>query len=323
MLGGLLSTAGSSGLATPPLERLLASPQLLRPVSKLEAQAWLDWSDDSVEKAEEALASKQAWLEDIAPSIDDVAPVYRSEGWVAALEPYADANGDPLVFSNGMPHGSRESVARQVSYFHERVIARCVATDRPALRATTIVNVRSPTFRFPDAACIAAIVAQAKRYPWSSAGTTVFVGCPRPVTWAFEKLRPFLSKAQYDSIAFAEVDELGELASTLPAELGGDAEWTVDAYIAERAAAEGVDVAPGVQRYRGPRLNFAMLDRVGKDAKPDAATEAAMAVEVDETAAAVEAAEAEAEEADEPGRIRRVWSGVVTPVRRVFARDKK
>ena len=57
MLGGLLSTAGSSGLATPPLERLLASPQLLRPVSKLEAQAWLDWSDDSVEKAEEALAS--------------------------------------------------------------------------------------------------------------------------------------------------------------------------------------------------------------------------------------------------------------------------
>ena len=28
----------------------------------------------------------------------------------AALEPYADANGDPLVFSNGMPHGSRESV---------------------------------------------------------------------------------------------------------------------------------------------------------------------------------------------------------------------
>ena len=42
MLGGLLSTAGSSGLATPPLERLLASPQLLRPVSKLEAQAWLD-----------------------------------------------------------------------------------------------------------------------------------------------------------------------------------------------------------------------------------------------------------------------------------------
>ena len=249
--------------------------------------------------------------------------MYRSEGWVAALEPYADANGDPLVFSNGMPHGSRESVARQVSYFHERVIQRCVETDRPALRATTIVNVRSPTFRFPDAACIAAIVAQAKRYPWSSAGTTVFVGCPRPVTWAFEKLRPFLSKAQYDSIAFAEVDELGELASTLPAELGGDAAWTVDAYIAERAAAEGVDVAPGVQRYRGPRLNFAMLDRVGKDAAPDAATEAAMSVEVDETAAAVEAAEAEADEADEPGRIRRMWSGVVTPVRRVFARDRK
>ena len=132
----VVSAASSSGLATPPLTRLLASPQLLRPVSKLEAQAWLDWSDDSVEKAEEALASKQAWLEDIAPSIDDVAPVYRSEGWVAALEPYADANGDPLVFSNGMPHGSRESVARQVSYFHERVIARCVATDRPALRAT-------------------------------------------------------------------------------------------------------------------------------------------------------------------------------------------
>ena len=43
-----------------------------------------------------------------------------------------------------------------------------------------------------------------------------------------------------------------------------------------------------------------MLDRVGKDAAPDAATEAAMSVEVDETAAAVEAAESEADEADEP-----------------------
>ena len=61
----VVSAAGSSGLATPPLERLLASPQLLRPVSKLEAQAWLDWSDDSVEKAEEAqlLRRRQQALE--------------------------------------------------------------------------------------------------------------------------------------------------------------------------------------------------------------------------------------------------------------------
>lgn len=51
--------------------------------------------------------------------------------------------------------------------------------------------------------------------------------------------------------------------TSLPAELGGSAAWTVEAYIAERAAAEGVSPVPsGVAEYRGIRLNLKVFDRL-------------------------------------------------------------
>ena len=51
--------------------------------------------------------------------------------------------------------------------------------------------------------------------------------------------------------------------TSLPAELGGSAAWTVEAYIAERAAAEGVSPVPsGVAEYCGIRLNLKLFDRL-------------------------------------------------------------
>ena len=144
---------------------------------------------------------------------------------------------------------ARASVARQVSYFHERVIARCVETT-VRLCAPRRSSTCAADLPLPGCGVHRRDRRAGEAVPVEQRGHPVFVGCPRPVTWAFEKLRPFLSKAQYDSIAFAEVDELGELASTLPAELGGDAEWTVDACIAERAHG-GRRRRASVQRYRG------------------------------------------------------------------------
>lgn len=149
---------------------------------RLEVEAFLSRASGDTQVAAQALSKKQAWRAALgAVSIEQVAPFYRSEGYSVVLEGLPDCNGDPLVFSNGICHGSEDAVVQQVMYTHERVIEQCVATSRPELRCTTIVNVRNPCFRFPDAACRAAIAASGTHYPWAAAGTTVFVGFPAPV----------------------------------------------------------------------------------------------------------------------------------------------
>lgn len=138
-------------------------PPSVASISQLEARAFLEAHDGDAALAEAALDAKAQWRKAQGRvTIAQVAPFYRSDGYSVVLEGLVDAEGDPLVFANGMPHGSPEEVVHQVMYTHERVMAQCEALGRPALRMTTIVNVRSPTFRFPDKACRAALNMQAR-----------------------------------------------------------------------------------------------------------------------------------------------------------------
>ena len=184
--------AASSSSDAAAVRALLPSADL----SALEIDAFLRSSAGNVAQAAGSLEAKLSWLQRTRVTIERVAPFYRSEGFSVVLEGHTDVHGDPVVFSNGILHGSVQDVAAQVLYTHERVLALCTASARPALRATTIVNVRNPTFRFPDAAARAAIALTGKHYPWSSTGTTVFVGFPAPVRWTFNKLSAFMSPEQ-------------------------------------------------------------------------------------------------------------------------------
>lgn len=130
-------------------------------ITELETRAFLEAHDGDPARAQEALDLKTSWRHAQGRvTIAHVAPFYRSEGYTVALEGLVDSEGNPLVFANGMPHGSPEEVSSQVMYANERVIAQCEALGTPSLRATTIVNVRANSFRFPDRACRAALSMQ-------------------------------------------------------------------------------------------------------------------------------------------------------------------
>lgn len=144
---------------------------------------------DAISDADEAAAAfdaKRAWQPTVDATIEQLAPFYRSEGYVVCLEGLEDASGYPLVLSNGMAHGDRLEVKQQVAYAHERCIERCIGLGRPTVRATTIVNVRNPTFRYPDNALRAAIEMVDRYYPWAAASKTIFVGFPSPVRHVFQ-----------------------------------------------------------------------------------------------------------------------------------------
>lgn len=190
-----------------------------------------------------------------------LAPFLRSEGYAVALEGLTDIDGAPLAFVNGLPHGSTDEVCRQIAYMHERCLA-CCGDEAP--RATTIVQVRTSTFRFPDAANLAAMLMTSKYYSWSfKAGKTIFVACPSIVVRTFEKLRPIMSDEQYASIVFADsYDDLAQLVPShmIPHHMGGSATWDVESYIGARCEAEGVVDPGGVRHYTGRSVDWAALD---------------------------------------------------------------
>jgi len=257
---------GAAVVAAPP--PLPTSASALSSAHQIEVNAYVEGYGGDSEAAMAALESKQRWLADLSP-LRVPQEFYRSEGYTVALEGLCDNAGNPLVFANGAPHGTSDEVVRQVVYTHERVVAQCIANNRTTLRATTIVNVCNPTFRFPDVPMRTAIAALRDHYPWSTSGKTIFIGMPVPVRWCFELLRSFMSPAQYASIVLADPEELPQHAplESLPPELGGHALWSLDEYIAERCDAEGSTPTDEVQPYRGKRLDLRAFEEL--QAEPD------------------------------------------------------
>ena len=265
--------------------------------SLLEQRAFLQHCNGNEAKCARALRAKLDWVEEHGGQCGkNIAPFLRSEGFVVAIEDCVDYNGNPIIYSRGVPHGKTSiEVARQVAYAYERCLVQCEAADRPLPSAMTIVDVRAPSFRFPDLALIGAITMLPKYYPWVGSSQMVFLSCPMPVQWCFKKLKVFMTKAQYESIIFAEREELSTYVpmSSLPQELGGDADWCMDRYIASRCAAEGVSDTGEVRPYTGPVVDWAPLDKF------DAERRQRRAEQDGASATAVEAAAADVQLADD------------------------
>lgn len=235
-------------------------------------------------------------------TMDKLAPVLRADsgGYIVALEGLVDARGAPLVYVHGLPFGTAEEVCDQIRYAHERSRACCSCADGDASpRVTTVVNVRAPSFRFPDKACLAAIRMTKKEYAWTCSGEsrTIFVACPSVVVWAFRKLRHVMSAEQYKSISFVDrfedLDELGLPSHQRPQSLGGSAAWELQEYVRERCEAEGVFDPGGVRRYAGTPIDWALLDRHDEKQRQK------QRKKEEEQAAATAALSADAEEEEE------------------------
>lgn len=245
------------------------APSMPKEAPLLEQRAFEIAHKGNEVKCARALRAKLDWVETNGGRCGtNIAPFLRSEGFVVAVEGCTDYDGNPLIYSRGVPHGSSSiEVARQVAYAYDRCLAQCEAADRPQPSATTIVDVRAPSFRFPDFALIGAITMLPKYYPWVASCSIVFLSCPMPVQWCFKRLKAFMTQAQYDSIIFAEREELSAYVppSSLPPELGGDADWSIDRYIASRCAAEGVADTGEVRPYTGPVVDWGPLDKFDEE----------------------------------------------------------
>ena len=248
---------------TPPTTALSTLSNEGAPVA--EQRAFLTAHKGTI-KAVKALSAKLEWVRDEGGVCGvDIAPFMRSEGFIVTLEGCFDRDGRPILYSRGILHGSKRECQKQALYAYERCLAQSVASGRDTLSTLTIVDVRAPSFRFPDAACISSIRLAQRHYPWvsSSGSRMVFLSCPTPVKWAFERLKPFMSVEQYESITF--VDGKSDLCkyvapSQLPAFLGGTAAWEMEGYIAERCAAEGVADEGCTKSYTGHVIDWKPLD---------------------------------------------------------------
>ena len=231
--------------------------------SLAEAEAFLVDCKGDISEAGVKYRQKLSWrARQGRVGIGGVGGFYLSEGYSVPLEGCADREGRPIIYANGMPHGSVAEVVQQTIYTYERTMAQALKTKGQRLECTTICNVLNPTFRFPDRSIKASLAVAKAYYPWHARGKTIFVGLPPPVRWTFKLCRPFMSKQQYESIGFADVGSASLLqqisADNLPAALGGTAKWSVESYVSRRCAAEGVR-APQPRAYKGKRLDVEEL----------------------------------------------------------------
>ena len=94
---GVLQSSASIGAVTQSVE--------------LERNAFLAAHGSDAAKAERALRKKQEWLDENPVRMGgDVAPFLRSEGYTVPIEGCYDRDGNPVVYSRGVPHGSKDEV---------------------------------------------------------------------------------------------------------------------------------------------------------------------------------------------------------------------
>ena len=175
-----------------------------------------------------------------------------------ALEGLTDIDGAPLAFVNGLPHGSTDEVCRQIAYMHERCLA-CCGDEAP--RATTIAQVRTSTFRFPDAPTWQLCHDQQVLLVELQSREDDLCGAHRS-SRTFEKLRPIMSDEQYASIVFADsYDDLAQLVPShmIPHHMGGSATWDVESYIGARCERK-VSGSGRRPHYTGRSVDWAALD---------------------------------------------------------------
>ncbi len=223
-----------------------------------------DWKP--ADAAAQVRAAK-AWRNELGElSIADVAPFLRApapgrahpDGCVVLLEDgrggvARDARGRPILLSLGMTHGSAAEMQKQMVYALERAsLHRLPGHARGECCTVIEIRPREPgapvTFRFPDKDVRTLFDLQARQYPGALASTTHFCGLPRAVTWAFRLCKPFMAREAYENMKLRP--DFGHLLKGKERAIGAESDalerwggalaFDLDAYVAWRAADEGV-----------------------------------------------------------------------------------
>ena len=85
----------------------------------------------------------------------DCARGFGTDGFAVCLDGLHDRRGRPIVYSHGLPRGTRQQIERQTVYLQERVLAGCTSGGGErggGCAALIIVDCKKPSFRQPDAA---------------------------------------------------------------------------------------------------------------------------------------------------------------------------
>ena len=80
----------------------------------------------------------------------ELAPFIRSPGYICALEGLVACSGAPLVYVQGLPHGSKDEIVSQIMYVHERCLQSCIANNellQPPLTLQNAQGVPKPRLR--------------------------------------------------------------------------------------------------------------------------------------------------------------------------------
>ena len=278
-------------------------------VEDLDVLAYLKTRNFSVPKAVAQCQATQQWRRDRGPiTIADVARFMRTpagqagpDGCMMVLE---DGRGDcardnwgrPVIVTIGMLHGTAEEQQTQMIYATERAAALTRPGAPPGV--TNVIEVvpkdgAAATFRFPDADVRTCFDLQKAHFPRSLSSTNHFVGVPRAVTWGFKLCKPFMDREAYNNMKlWQNADKLPEFipaSSRLPhwgaagEANAGTWQFDLDAYIAQRAKAEGVTVDMNDIARFGTGLSADTQDEdAGTSANNDDAINASLTVSLDE-----------------------------------------
>lgn len=203
---------------------------------------WMHVSKGDLEKAKEACIKKADWRESIGKiGMKDMVKHLKSDGYSMVLETLKDCNGNPVVWSFGLPRGDTATIRDHTIYLNERIMANCKPEQVP--QATVVIDFRSPSFRFPDKAIReGGFDVNSKYYPWWNENDTIFVGVPKTVQQFFELTKPIMPKSLYERFKFAA--DYADLSrwidiKQMPSEWGGESMWTKQRLVQFQCAREG------------------------------------------------------------------------------------
>jgi hypothetical protein len=201
-------------------------------------------------------------------SIKDISPFIlkpnNSDGIDGGMFVLEDMKGDcardklgrPIVYIQGMLHGTMDEMQKQMVYCMERA---SLYHKTGYIKCNTVILDAIPkkgnnnTFRFPDMESKQLMKMQKLHFPGSLSSTTHICGIPQYIVWAFALCKPFMDAESYNNMLIKpDTSHLSQYIDkeNLLKEFGGELEFDVKKYIDWRASEEGVEIDyNNIKRY--------------------------------------------------------------------------
>ena len=199
-------------------------------------------------------SNMQVTIADVAPFILKPKDCDGFDGGMYVLEDMKgdcarDIHGRPIVYIQGMLHGTMDEMLKQMIYCMKRA---SIYHKEGSIKCSTVILDAVPktgcntTFRFPDAESKQLMNYQKLHFPGSLSSTTHICGIPSYIVWAFALCKPFMDEEAYNNMLvkadFSHLLENYVTKENLPIECGGELIFDVKKYVQWRAAEEGVSI---------------------------------------------------------------------------------